>query len=414
VTVAGVEQVSGMSANDFTHPVTYTVTAQDGSTRSYVVTLTTHGFATNVEFATASAPESVAIGDLNADGKPDLVLSSSGKISVLLNTTPNGATTPSFATHVDFAATGPYTAVIADLNGDGKPDLAVASEYGPAVSVLLNTTAAGATTPSFTGAVNFTTGSQPVSIAIADLNGDGKPDLVAADSNATAVSVLLNTTANGATTPSFAAKVDFATDTAPTHVAAADINSDGKPDLVVVDVDLSAQTSLVTVLLNTTAPAAATPSFAAMVGFPTRGGIRFAAGDLDGDGKPDLVTAASGANVVSVLLDTTTSGATTPTFTSHVEFATGMWANSVAIGDFDGDGKPDLAVSANTSNVVSVLLNATASGATTPKFTRTTDFATGAGPTYVATGDLNGDGKLDLALANHTANTVSVLLATAP
>src|SRR5690242_7957054 len=96
--------------------------------------------------------ESVAVGDFNGDGKPDLAIANlrSGTVSVLLNTTSPGATTPSFAPQQTFATdSDPNSVVVGDFNGDGKLDLAIANEGSNTVSVLLNTTSAGATTPSF-------------------------------------------------------------------------------------------------------------------------------------------------------------------------------------------------------------------------------------------------------------------------
>src|ERR1019366_6930042 len=168
-------------------------------------------------------------------------------VSVLLNTTAPGATTPSFATQQTFAVGGyPYSVTTADLNGDGKPDLIVANLVDGMVSVLLNTTAPGATTPSFATQQTFATGSSPRSVTAADVNGDGKPDLIVANTAGT-VSVLLNTTAPGATTPSFATQQTFATGSNPFSVTVADVNGDGLPDLIVAN----EAGNTVSVLLNT-------------------------------------------------------------------------------------------------------------------------------------------------------------------
>src|SRR5262249_56821286 len=99
---------------------------------------------------------------------------------------------------------------------------AVASTGEGAVYVLLNTTPTGATAPSFAPAQAFATGSFPLSVAVGDVNGDGKPDLVVANFNSNTVSVLLNTTPTGATTPSFAPQRTFATGTGPYSVAVGD------------------------------------------------------------------------------------------------------------------------------------------------------------------------------------------------
>jgi hypothetical protein len=135
-----------------------------------------------------------------------------------------------------------------------------------------------------------------------------------------------------------------------------------------------------------------------------------AVGDFNGDGLPDLAVANAGSDTVSVLLDTTPPGATTPSFAPQQTFPTGFGGVAVAVGDFDGDGKPDLAVTSSSPGTVSVLLNTTAAGATTPSFAPPQTFATDANPISVAVGDFNGDGKPDLAVANANSDTVSVLL----
>jgi hypothetical protein len=117
---------------------------------------------------------------------------------------------------------------------------------------------------------------------------------------------------------------------------------------------------------------------------------------------------------VSILLNTTTAGATTPTFTPQVTFPTGSRPYSVSIGDFNGDGKPDLAVANSTSVTASILLNTTATGATTPTFAPPLALPTNDGPYSVSIGDINGDGKPDLAVANRDSNNVSIWLNNTP
>ena len=372
------------------------------------------GFAPKVDFTTGSTPQSVSIGDFNGDGKLDLAVANynDNTASILLNTTANGATTPTFATKVDFTTgSTPRSVSIGDFNGDGKLDLAVANYNDNTASILLNTTANGATTPTFAPKVDFITGSRPTSVSIGDINGDGKPDLAVANYSSSTVSILLNTTANGATTPTFAPKVDFITGSRPTSVSIGDINGDGKPDLAVANYS----SSTVSILLNTTANGATTPTFAPKVDFIT--GSRptsVSIGDINGDGKPDLAVANYSSSTVSILLNTTANGATTPTFAPKVDFITGSRPTSVSIGDINGDGKPDLAVANYSSSTVSILLNTTANGATTPTFAPKVDFITGSRPTSVSIGDINGDGKPDLATANFNDNTASILLNTAP
>ena len=177
--------------------------------------------------------------------------------------------------------------------------------------MLSNTTVPGAASPNFTARQDFVTGLGPVSVAAGELNGDGKLDLVVANFNANNVSVLLNTTTPGATTPSFADKQDVPTSEGPIHVTTGDLNGDGKLDLIVVNL----LSNTVSVLLNTTAPAAAAPSFAAKQDFATGDGpLSVAVGDLNGDSKLDLAVANFNFGNVSILLNTTTPGSATTSF----------------------------------------------------------------------------------------------------
>ena len=138
---------------------------------------------------------------MNGDGKPDLLTSNyyTDMVGVLLNTTATGATTPTFAPVVTFFIDiGSHSngIVAADVNGDGKPDLLTVNFGTNAATVLLNTTAARAITPRFAAPAMFSIGSNgyPYGLAVADVNGDGKPDLVTANTGADAAGVLLNTT----------------------------------------------------------------------------------------------------------------------------------------------------------------------------------------------------------------------------
>jgi FG-GAP-like repeat/FG-GAP repeat len=328
-------------------------------------------------YATGDGPWSVAIGDLNGDGKADLATADRGnrRVSVLLN---KGKGT--FGARRDYGAgRSPSSVAIGDLNGDGTGDLVTANCKATTVSVLLNMGDGR-----FQPKVDYSTGSHPCSVAIGDLDGDGKPDL------ATTSSVLLNS-GDG----SFQTRRNYNVNGA-SDLAIGDLDGDGKRDLA------TANGGGVSVFLNK-----GDSSFQARRDYGTgRETEAVAIGDLNGDGKPDLASANSVS--VSVLLNRGDGS-----FQARRDYARGhgccVPATSVAIGDLNGDGKRDLVTpnSWYTHYKVSVLLNR---GDGT--FQATLDYATAEGPQSVAIGDLNGDGKRDMAITNlgSGANTVSVLL----
>jgi hypothetical protein len=206
--------------------------------------------ATKVDISTGINPESVSIRDINGDGKPDLAVANlfTNTVSILLNITAPGAPTPTFAPQETFlTGTGPRSVSIDDFNADTKPDLVVANGVSNTASILLNTTDTGAASPTFAPQVPFPTGSYPWSVSIGDINGDGKPDLAVTNRGSDTASILLNTTATGGP-PTFATKVDFPTGDQPSSVSIGDFNGDTKPDLVVANF----YSNTVSILLNTT------------------------------------------------------------------------------------------------------------------------------------------------------------------
>jgi hypothetical protein len=348
-------------------------------------------------WATDKAPYAVAVADFSGDGRPDLVTAdkTSGTVSVLLNTTAPGATTTNFAVAQTFAVgNGPTSVAVGDFNGDGRPDIAVANYDDNTVSVLMNTTPSGATTPSFAPRQTFAVGSGPASVAEADFNGDGRPDLAVTKIDGS-VSVLLNQTPPGVAFAYFAPQQTFAAGLQPRSIAVGDFNGDGRPDLAVANYFSNS----VSILPNTTPAGAATVSFApqqtfAAGNFPAS----VVVGDFNGDGRPDLAVA-NAANVVSVLVNRTPAGAATPSFFAAQTFAAGG-ATALAVSDFDGDGRPDLVVTNNLANTESVLVNTTSPGAFSPSFAAPQSLLIGNNPVGVAVADFTGDGRPDLVVAD--------------
>ena len=319
----------------------------------------------------------LAMADLNGDGRPDLV-SLVDTLSVLLNRGDGR-----FAPRRHYATGGAASLAIRDLNGDGKSDLATAN-WNHTVSVLLNRGDGR-----FAPRRDYATGAGTGELAVADLNGDGKPDLVTANSDAGTISVLLNR-GDGR----FAPRSDYATgaDLGYATLRVADLNGDAEPDLV----SASKRGDTASVLLNQ-----GDGTFGAKHDYSTSGpGLSSVTlADLNGDHKPDLATANFEAHTVSVLLNRGDGS-----FAPRRDYATGAGTGELAVADLNGDKKPDL-VTPNNVNTVSVLLNR-GDGRFAPR----RHYATGAGPGSLTLADLNGDGKPDLTSVNAGPDTFSVLL----
>jgi hypothetical protein len=296
------------------------------------------------------------------------------------------STTSVTLNRTDFSVqSGPRDVASGDFNRDGKLDLVVANRLSNTVSVLL-----GNGDGTFQTAVNYGTGTGPEALAVADFNADGKLDIAVTNTSSNTVSILLG---NGDGT--FKSHVDYTTNLFPFAVTAADFNGDGKLDLAIAE---SNSNTLGILLGNGDGTFQSYVDYAVGVN-PT--GI--AAGDFNRDGKLDLALANINSNSVSILL-----GNGDGTFQAQVQYASGADTYTVTTEDLNGDGKLDL-VTANTGKgsgtTVSVLL-----GNGDGTFQPHVDYTVGTSPSCAAVADLNGDGKLDLAVANQVSNTISILL----
>ncbi len=344
---------------------------------------TQNGLRPAMNSGTVDPPVSIAVADFNGDGRLDLaaVDSTNNQVDVLL-----GDGTGGFQNKAYYSVSpGPQSVSVGDVNADGWADLVVASSSG-SVSVLF-----GNGDGTFRNGPSYGVDGTPQAVAIADFNSDGRADLVVASSTGS-VSILLGN-GDGTFQPSVEYNVAGGN-----SVAVADFNQDGIVDLVVPDSEISGN-SQVSVLLGK-GDGTFQKAVATGVGYY---GVQFVAvADFNGDGLPDLAvpdTDFHSAPNVAVLL-----GNGDGTFRRAVNYPVSAASQYVTVGDFNGDGQPDLAVTGATGNVDVLIGN----GDGTFRAAQSSAIPGSAGSSVI--GDFNGDGITDLAVANYKQNTVSVLL----
>jgi hypothetical protein len=390
---------SSLTAGTYSGTVRYSAPGfRDGKT---AVTLNvanpsgTLGPAPGSPFAAGTNPASAATGDFNGDFKPDLAIVNSGSndVTVLLGDGSGGFTAASGSPIA--VGTNPRSVAVGDFNGDGKMDLAVANVSSDNVTVLLGNGAGGFTAASGSP---FAVGGFAEFVTAADFNGDGLQDFAVAvggpgSPTSNEVAVFLGDRLGGFSAAPGHPFQGFG-ELAPLLMAAGDFNGDGKPDLAVAAQRSTSGT--VTILLGNGSggfsEAAGSPSFVLVP-------VSVTVGDFNQDGIQDLGVVSGYNNNVTVLLGNGTGGFSAA---AGSPFPVGSSAGAGAAGDFNGDGILDLVVPSSL-NSATVLLGNGSGG-----FTAGGSFAAGTSPKSVAVADLSGDGRPDLAVVD--ADNITVLL----
>ena len=287
-------------------------------------------------------PSSVASGDFNLDGKPDLAVVSNcfNNVTILLGNG-SGGFTEAAGSPVTAGASAESVAV-GDFNLDGKPDLVVTNFGSNNVTILLGNGSGG-----FTEAAGspVSTGISPGLVAVGDLNLDGKSDLAVANGTSDNVTILLGNGSGGFTE---AAGSPIGVGSTPHSLAVGDFNLDGKPDIAVAN----ANSDSVTILVGN-----GSGGFTQAAGSPVGAGrtpLSVAVADFNLDGMPDLAVVNARPNNVTILLG---DGAGGFIQASGSPVSVGIDPFDIAIGDFNLDGKPDFAAVNHDSNNVTIQLN---------------------------------------------------------
>ena len=367
--------------------------------------------APKVDLTTLGGPQDIRISDLDGDGIPDIVVANYtvGSISVFRNTSVIGNINIANFVRKDFTSgTGATFISVADLDNDGKQDVIVANQGENTLSIFKNISTSG--NISFNSPVKIATPATPIGIGIGDFDKNGWLDIATANHGNGTVSIFTNKGIfNSISTSNFNPRFGLITGLNPITIDVADMDGDSKSDIVVGNYGSN---SISIFKNNYISGALATSSFSTKLDFNAGnkpGYVKL--GDMDGDSKLDVVVLAEGNNSVGILRNTSTSGVlSSASFASRVNFNTGITPYYISVGDLTGNGKLDILVTNFGDGTATVWQNKAIPGSiTSASFFKRLNFTVGTKPYAGLLADIDGDTKTDILVSNTGSNTLSIL-----
>ena len=381
-------------------PVTVLTNNLIGASKNpFIITNATGG----QNFTTSSFANAIAVGggssiiegDFDLDGKIDVASTRFTNDLVIVGRNTSSSSTVSFSNTSFFGAVNPIAVKAADINNDGLLDLVVANPTFSIVYVFKNISTVG--TINFATPISFGTGAEPRKLTIADIDNDGKIDIISSNQSGNSISILRNTNAGPNIT--FAAKIDFATAATPEGLSVGDLDNDGKIDILIT----CSGSSAVSVFKNISTVGNITMN--SRLDYTT-GGFPWevVTADIDNDGKLDIITSNTGPNTLSVIRNTTVANLS---FANKIDFGTSFSPRGLVVNDLDTDGKLDLITVNNSStSEACVLKNTSATG--NINFNTYVSYPVGGGAIGVTVADFNLDGLADIMTANSVNNNGSL------
>ena len=381
-------------------------------------------------------PVAMVAGDFDSNGLPDLAIAAKGdgSVSVLLGTPPNGVGGAGFAAPVRYpAGSAPSAVAIGDLTRDGIQDLIVASGPNSTVYYLVGNGSAGQGNGTFSPASGIAVAGQPGGVAAADFDADGILDIAATLVDQSSVEILRGGGSQGDWVGNSTGT--YGLGAVPLAVTAAQLNGDALPDLLIAN-PLAARMSIlldgcppISIFIPEPPPVPPpVPTPTPYTGCPSgqllglasmslaaagRSPHGLASADFNGDGIPDLAIANSAyngpavsANVTVILREADGSLGVRQSYS----LGTGSKPFSVIAGDFNGDGRADLAASDYALSRVAILLNRATGSSPSIDFQPPAFYPCGVDGFALRAADLNGDHILDLAVLSNGTPSVSILL----
>jgi hypothetical protein len=302
------------------------------------------------------------------------------------------------------AGDSPVHVSMGDMEGNGKVDFVAANHYSSTVGVYLNQNENDVMEATdFGPGRTHPTGSLPFHMALADLDGVGGLDIITANPGDHTISLLRNTPAG---VFALSPPVNFSVGRLPIAVATGDLDKDGRVDIVVANHDSDS----ITILRQVGNPftTVATAPFQ-MVEIPIGDGPHnIVIGDIDGDSRPEIIVANYQTPTMAVLRNLTTGpGIGTGSFAPAVQFPRG--GNCMAYGDLDGDGRGDIALGNWRTQTLSLFRNVSSRGAIgLDSLAAPVDFPMGNNPHTIVLSDLDGDSRVDIALVGELPSYMSI------